>query len=399
MSVRILTVFGTRPEAIKLAPVIRAAAVRKGELVCRTCVTGQQRQMLDQVLAAFDINIDYDLDVMRHNQPLADLTVHLLEKIDLVIEREQPAWVIVQGDTTTAMVASLAAYYRRVPVAHVEAGLRSGNPWHPFPEEVNRRLADAVASIHFAPTNAARVNLIAEGIPEWRIHVTGNTGIDALLQVAAEPHEFGPAMSSRILPGRQILLVTSHRRENFGEPLRNICSAIRRLAKQYPETIQIIYPVHLNPNVRGPVEGMLSDCSNVLLAEPLGYQDFVHLMKQAVLIITDSGGVQEEAPALGLPVLVIREVTERPEGVAAGAARVVGSQVDAICAAATELLENRVVREQMAQTRAIYGDGRASERIISLLLSYKDLGPDGMGVPPQDFRPLTFMQGMSPQKP
>ncbi|OFV88450.1 MAG: UDP-N-acetylglucosamine 2-epimerase, partial [Acidobacteria bacterium RIFCSPHIGHO2_12_FULL_67_30] len=288
-----------------------------------------------------------------------------------VLAREKPDWVLIQGDTTTTLCAALAAYYQRLPVAHVEAGLRSHNPWHPYPEEFNRRLADALSTLHLAPTEGARENLLRESIPDARIRVTGNTVIDALLEVAARPYDFarGP-LAGLPLDSRRIVLVTTHRRESFGAPLRALCRAIRQLAERYPRDVEIVLPVHLNPNVQKPVREELGGSANIALLEPLDYEPLVHLMKRATLILTDSGGLQEEAPSLGVPVLVLRQVTERPEGVEAGAARVVGTDTETIVAAAVQLLDNPEEHRRMAQVRNPYGDGQASPRILEALRSF-----------------------------
>ena len=368
---KVLSIFGTRPEAIKLAPVIKALRAAPQEFESRVCVTGQHRQLLDPVLRLFDIRPDYDLKVMQPDQSLAELTARLLTGLAPVLAREKPDWVLIQGDTTTTLSAALAAYYQRLPVAHVEAGLRSHNPWHPYPEEFNRRLADALSTLHLAPTEGARRNLLAEGIPAERIRVTGNTVIDALLEVAARPYDFARGPLARVpLDGKRVLLVTTHRRESFGAPLRALCRAIRALAEHYPRDIQVVLPVHLNPNVQKPVREELGRSANIALLEPLDYEPLVHLMKRATLILTDSGGLQEEAPSLGVPVLVLRQVTERPEGVEAGAARVVGTDTDTIVAAAVQLLDNPEEHRRMARVRNPYGDGHASRRILEALRSF-----------------------------
>jgi len=370
MPLKVLSIFGTRPEAIKLAPVIKALRARPQDFTSRVCVTGQHRELLDQVLRLFDIRPDHDLAVMRPDQSLFASTARILTALEPVLAAEQPDWVIVQGDTTTAFAASLAAFYARVPVAHVEAGLRSRDLAQPFPEEANRRLADALTTLFFAPTEGARQNLLAEGVPDSRIRVTGNTVIDALLDVAARPYDFsqGP-LASLPLDSRRVILVTAHRRESFGPPLRALCGAIRAVAERFPDA-QVVYPVHLNPNVQQPVRELLGGFNNISLLEPLDYEPFVHLMKRAILILTDSGGLQEEAPSLGVPVLVMREVTERPEGVAAGAARVVGTDPAKILAAAAELLDSSTFRARMSVVRNPYGDGKASQRIIEALVGF-----------------------------
>ncbi len=370
MPLKVLSIFGTRPEAIKLAPVIKALRARPEEFASRVCVTGQHRELLDQVLRLFDIHPDHDLAVMRPDQSLFYSTARILTELEPVLAREKPDWVLVQGDTTTCFVASLAAFYLRIPVAHVEAGLRSRDLTQPFPEEANRRLADALTTLHFAPTDGARQNLLAEGVPDSHIRVTGNTVIDALLDVAARPYDYarGP-LAALPLDSRRLVLVTAHRRESFGEPLRALCQAIRALAERYSDA-HIVYPVHLNPNVQQPVREMLGGRDNVSLLEPLDYEPFVHLMKRSTLILTDSGGLQEEAPSLGIPVLVMREVTERPEGVAAGAARVVGTDTNTIVVAASELLDSPALRTRMSKAQNPYGDGKASQRILAALLEF-----------------------------
>ena len=322
---KILTLVGTRPEAIKLAPVIKELGKFSGEITSVICATAQHREMLDQVLEVFDIQLDCDLNLMLPGQTLSQLTANILTHLDPVIARERPDWVLVQGDTTTVMVASLVAYYHRVRVGHVEAGLRTADKWQPYPEEINRRLTDVLADLYFAPTESSKQNLLREGVPERAIVVTGNTVVDALQMMVRrlkQEESRSPWWSSN---GRRLILVTAHRRENFGQPLLHICRALSELAARYPSKVQIVYPVHPNPNVVGPVHTMLRGIPNITLTEPLGYYDFVRLMSEAYLILTDSGGLQEEAPSLGVPVLVLRDVTERPEGVAAGVVKVVGT--------------------------------------------------------------------------
>jgi UDP-N-acetylglucosamine 2-epimerase (non-hydrolysing) len=371
MALKVLSIFGTRPEAIKLAPVIQTLRGAPQEFTARVCVTGQHRELLDQVLHLFDIRPDHDLAVMQPDQSLPELTARLLTGLAPVLAREKPDWVLIQGDTTTTLCAALAAYYQRLPVAHVEAGLRSHNPWHPYPEEFNRRLADALSTLHLAPTEGARQNLLTEGIPDARIRVTGNTVIDALLEVAARPYDFSRSpLAGLPLDNRRVILVTTHRRESFGAPLRSLCRAIRTLAERYPKDVQVVLPVHLNPNVQRPVREELGRSPNIALLEPLDYEPLVHLMKRATLILTDSGGLQEEAPSLGVPVLVLRQVTERPEGVEAGAARVVGTDTETIVAAAVELLDNPEEHRRMARVRNPYGDGQASRRILDALRAF-----------------------------
>ena len=364
---KILSVFGTRPEAIKMAPIVRMLAQRSPQVESVVCVTAQHREMLDQVLGLFDIVPDYDLDLMRPNQSLAALTGLALERLDKVIGEVKPDWVLTQGDTTTAMVASLAAFYHRVKVGHVEAGLRTWDKYQPFPEEVNRRIADTVADLHFAPTDQSRDNLLREGIPSASIIVTGNTVIDALLDVAARPYDWNSGPLAAVPRGKRIVLVTAHRRENFGAPLRAICAALRDVASFSPD-LQIVYPVHLNPNVREVVHLELGSLPNVSLLPPLDYLPLVHLMKAAELILTDSGGIQEEAPGLGKPVLVLREVTERPEGLAAGTVRLVGTGRQQIRDETWRLLNDPAAYRSMANAVNPYGDGEASRRIIESIV-------------------------------
>ncbi len=364
---KILSIFGTRPEAIKMAPVVKALRTGHPHLTSVVCVTAQHRQMLDQVLSLFEIVPDYDLDLMQPNQSLAALTATAMQRLDSVIRTEQPDWVLTQGDTTTAMVGSLTAFYHRIKVGHVEAGLRTWDKYQPFPEEINRKIADAVAHLHFAPTEDSRQNLLREGVPSTSIIVTGNTVIDALLDVAARPYDWnsGPlAVIPATGPAKsRIILVTAHRRENFGLPLEEICSALAEIANQRPD-LQIVFPVHLNPNVQEVVQRRLRHLPNVTLLPPLDYLPLVHLMKAAELILTDSGGIQEEAPGLGKPVLVLREVTERPEGVAAGTVRLVGANRSRIVAETLRLLDDPEEYQRMANAVNPYGDGHASRRII-----------------------------------
>jgi UDP-N-acetylglucosamine 2-epimerase (non-hydrolysing) len=371
VSVRVLTVFGTRPEAIKLAPVVLALQREPGvEHVL--CVTGQHRQMLDQVLALFRLSPDHDLDIMRPGQDLTHVTVAVLQGLGAVIEAERPDWVIVQGDTTTAFAASLAAFYRRVKVAHVEAGLRTGNIYSPWPEEMNRRLTGQIASLHFPPTEAAAANLAREGVPGSRVLVTGNTVIDALHAVCARLDEDAPlrqeldAMFSWRDRARRLILVTGHRRENFEGGLERVCRALATLARR--GDVEIVYPVHLNPEVQRTARAVLADSPAVHLIPPLDYLPFVHLMREADLIVTDSGGIQEEAPGLGKPVLVTRDTTERPEAIAAGTARLVGTDEAGLVAAATELLDDPAAYEAMAKASNPFGDGRASGRIVARMI-------------------------------
>jgi UDP-N-acetylglucosamine 2-epimerase (non-hydrolysing) len=368
---RFLTIFGTRPEAIKLAPVVLAFAAAP-DATHTLCVTGQHRQMLDQVLKIFDLTPDHDLDIMRPGQDLTHVTTAVLEGLGAVLDQVKPDWVIVQGDTTTAFAASLAAFYRKIRVAHVEAGLRTGNIYSPWPEEMNRKLTGQIASLHFPPTEAAAQNLRREGVPEERVLVTGNTVIDALHWVAAKL-DVDPALAAGFAgdfawlnPARRLILVTGHRRENFDGGLERVCRALARLGRR--GDVQIVYPVHLNPTVQATAQAVLADSPAVHLIAPLDYLPFVWLMRRAYLIVTDSGGIQEEAPGLGKPVLVTRDTTERPEAITAGTARLVGTAEEALVAAGSELLDNQDAYAAMAKARNPFGDGTAARRIVTRLL-------------------------------
>lgn len=349
-----------------MAPVVRQLKDTAG-LESRVCVTAQHRQMLDQVLKLFEIVPDYDLDLMRDNQTLAQVSASIFTHLDPVLADFQPDWVLAVGDTTTVVTTSQLAYYRRIKFGHVEAGLRTHNKWHPFPEEINRRLATTLADLHFAPTQWSRQNLLHENVPDEAIVVTGNPVIDALSYVSKqeEPQQIRD-LRQQLGAGRRLVLVTAHRRENFGKPIQDICQALRELALR-PD-VEIVYPVHLNPNVQEPVHRILKDVPHVTLLPPLDYLPLVHLMKRATLILTDSGGIQEEAPSFGIPVLVMRETTERPEGVEAGTLRLVGTDPDRILSEAGRLLDDPSAYAEMARAGNPYGDGHAAERIVEALL-------------------------------
>jgi len=365
----VLVVLGTRPEAIKLAPVVRELARCRDQFQTRVCITAQHRHLLEPILRWFRIPVHYDLDVMRPNQELCGLTALILERFHAVLEAQRPDVVLVQGDTTTVMAASLAAFYHRVPVGHVEAGLRTLDRYSPFPEEINRRLASQLATLHFAPTNWSRDNLLREGIPRRRIIVTGNTVIDALLEtrdrVTRRPPTI-PQLRGFELEGRKLIVVTAHRRENFGLGLTNICQGILRLASDRND-VEIVFPVHPNPNVRAIVQPMLGHHPRIHLIDPLDYPQFVWLLSQAYLALSDSGGIQEEMPSLGRPALVMRENTERPEGVKAGVCKLVGTSSDLIYRTVTELLDNKKAYSQFGKRRNPFGDGNAARKIVAAL--------------------------------
>jgi len=367
--IKLLSVFGTRPEVIKMAPVIKELNRHPAEFNCRVCITAQHRQMIDPLLDLFTIKPDYDLNLMQEDQTLEHITITVLTELGKIINYEEPDYLVVQGDTTTAMAGSLAAFYQKTKVGHVEAGLRTGNKYHPYPEEVNRRIIDSLSDLYFAHTEQAKQNLVGEGVDDAKIEVTGNTVIDALLNVAEREFDMAGTILEKIQwNGKKVVLVTAHRRENFGNPLANICKAIREMAMRYPSDLCFIYPVHLNPNVQKTVHSMLDGVENILLVDPLEYAPFVQVMKRSYLILTDSGGLQEEAPSLGKPVLVLREITERPEGVAAGAVEVIGTEPGRIVEKTTELLINQEKYEAMSRAVNPYGDGKASERIVKRFL-------------------------------
>ncbi len=379
---KFLIVFGTRPEAIKLYPVIKELK-KHSKAEVKICVTAQHREMLDQVLNLFKIVPDCDLNIMKRNQELFDVTIFALKGLKSIFKKEKPDIVIVQGDTTTSFVAGLAAYYLKIPVAHVEAGLRTYNKYAPYPEEVNRHLLGVLADYHFVPTEQAKNNLLKEGIPENRIWITGNTVVDALLEVKSilqlkekreywlkyfkEKFNIVLSLEKDGSNRTKLILVTAHRRESFGEGFKNICMALKEIAEKRKDVI-LIYPVHLNPNVQKPVKEILDKMSNVFLIEPLEYEPFVFLMLNSYLILTDSGGIQEEAPSLGKPVLVMRNTTERPEGIQAGSAKLVGTDKQKIVNGVLELLDNRSVYERMSKAVNPYGDGRAGKRIAKILI-------------------------------
>jgi UDP-N-acetylglucosamine 2-epimerase (non-hydrolysing) len=380
----VLSIFGTRPEAVKMAPVVQQLARTSG-ITSLICVTAQHREMLDQVLSLFHLTPDIDLNLMHPNQSLAELTAAIFTHLDPVLADIKPDWILVQGDTTTVMAASLAAFYRRIRVGHVEAGLRTEDKWQPFPEEINRRVASVAADLHFAPTEWSRQNLLRENIPAERIMVTGNPVIDALhivaqlpptdqvrqllRQVGLEDALTSAPSSQPEQPRPRMVLVTAHRRENFGQPLEDICSALENLAQIYGDALRIVYPVHLNPNVQETVYRRLSGIPNIHLLPPLDYLPMVNFMKRATLVLTDSGGLQEEAPGLGVPVLVMRELTERPEGVQAGTVRLVGTNPQHIMAETRRLLDNPQAHAAMAQAINPYGDGKAAVRIVQAILN------------------------------
>lgn len=368
---RVLSIFGTRPEAVKMAPVVRALAQTPG-IDSRVCVTAQHRQMLDQVLNLFEIQPDVDLNLMRPDQSLPQLTASILTALDPVLESLSPDWILVQGDTTTVMAAALLGFYRNIRVGHVEAGLRTRDRRQPFPEEINRRIAGVVADLHFAPTEHSRQNLLKENVPPDDIIVTGNPAIDALQTIGScpPPPEVLSLLEQRgIGPGgKQLILVTAHRRENHGQGMENICCALREIAETYRDRLELIYPVHLNPHVQEPVYRLLSGIPNITLTPPQDYLPMVHLMRRAVLVLTDSGGIQEEATSLGIPALVLREVTERPEGVEAGVLKLVGADTGRIVRETCRLLEDPQAYRQMATAANPFGDGHAAERIVAALL-------------------------------
>lgn len=365
---RILFIFGTRPEAVKMAPVIKELEKHPDMLAPVVVVTGQHREMLDQVLGLFEIKPDYDLKIMEEEQTISHVVSRTLLGLEKIINVEKPDLILVQGDTSTTFAASLTSYYHRIPLGHIEAGLRTRDKYRPFPEEMNRKMTSAIADLHFAPTRSSMNNLIAEGIKRSSVYITGNTVIDALLATIKKDND--PKKLKIDVNDKKIILVTTHRRESFGAPLRSICEALKEIAKVHCEVATVVLPVHRNPMVSETIKRTLSGINNVRLIEPLDYGSFVHLMKDSYIILTDSGGIQEEAPSFGVPVLVLRDVTERPEAVEAGAVKVIGTDKNIIIKEIDKLLNDQEAYDKMARSVNPYGDGRASERIVSILLHY-----------------------------
>jgi UDP-N-acetylglucosamine 2-epimerase (non-hydrolysing) len=366
--VKVLCIFGTRPEAIKMAPVIQELEAESPRVQSVICSVGQHREMLDQVLRLFRITPDYDLRLMQPNQSLSQLSAWLFSALDPVIDEVRPDWILAQGDTTSVFVASMVAFYHKIPFGHVEAGLRSGDRQKPFPEEINRRIADIVADLYFAPTESARRALICEGCDPQNIFVTGNTVIDALQNIAAREYDWTTGPLATLPRDKRLVTITAHRRESFGAPFRELCLAIRDLAREFTEDVHFVYPVHLNPNVLRPVNEILAGLPNVSLIQPLDYLCMVHLLKRSTLVLTDSGGIQEEAPGLRLPALVMRDTTERPEGVETGVVRLVGTRRNSIVTEAQRLLRDPGAHAAMSTGVNPYGDGKAAKRIVSILL-------------------------------
>lgn len=368
-NIKILTVFGTRPEGIKMAPIIKTMEKREG-IENIICITAQHREMLDQVLNIFNIEPDYDLNIFKPGQTLTEITNRALEGLEKVIIETKPDVLLVQGDTTTVFAGALAAFYQKVKVGHVEAGLRSGNLYSPYPEEANRRLTGVLTNFHFAPTENNRQNLLREGYPDDRIFITGNTVIDALNYVVKENYEFKYSSLNNIdYKNKRVILLTSHRRENIGKPMENIFSAVKDIVNKYPD-VELVFPIHLNPKVRDIAYRIFDNQERVHIIDPLDYEPFTNLMARSYLVITDSGGLQEEAPSLGKPVLVVREETERPEGIEAGTAKLVGTQYDNIYMELDILLSNEEEYHKMANAVNPYGDGKASERIVDIILKH-----------------------------
>jgi UDP-N-acetylglucosamine 2-epimerase (non-hydrolysing) len=372
---KVLTVFGTRPEAIKMAPVISELEKFPGLIENRNCLTGQHKDMVAPLIDLFNIRVDYDLNLMKENQTLEHITTSVLHEVGRILRERHVDLLLVQGDTTTSMAAALAAFYAGVKIGHIEAGLRTFDKRHPYPEEANRKIIDSVADLFFAHTEMAKQHLLNEGIPESAIAVTGNTVIDALLDVANRPYSFdGTALESLPFDSKKIILVTAHRRESFGGPFESLCLGLKELAVKYKDQIVLVYPVHRNPNVRQVVNSVLAGLDNVLLIDPLDYMPMVHLMKRSYMVLTDSGGLQEEAPSLGKPVLVMRKVTERPEGVAAGTVKVVGMGTEDIVREASLLLDDPTAYQAMANKVNPYGDGTARIKTVQRILQDAGLG-------------------------
>ncbi|MDA3733373.1 UDP-N-acetylglucosamine 2-epimerase (non-hydrolyzing) [Niameybacter massiliensis] len=367
--IRVMSVFGTRPEAIKMAPLVKELE-KNDNIENLVCVTAQHREMLDQVLEIFDIKPDYDLNIMKDRQTLTGITTRVLEGMEGVLEEAKPDIVLVHGDTSTTFVTALAAFYKQIPVGHVEAGLRTYNIYEPFPEEMNRKLAGAIATLHFSPTPLAKGNLLREAVDEKAIYVTGNTVIDALKTTISEDYHFTVDILNGIdYANKRVITMTAHRRENLGEPLRNICEAVKAIANEFSD-VEVVYAVHKNPAVRDVAYEILGDLQNVHLIEPLDLKDMHNLMQRSYLVLTDSGGLQEEVPSMGKPVLVLRNVTERPEGIEAGTLKLAGVEKETIYNLTKELLTDEVVYKEMAQAKNPFGDGEASRRIVEAILSY-----------------------------
>lgn len=365
--IKVMTVFGTRPEAIKMAPVVLELQKHADRIQTIVAVTAQHRQMLDQVLDLFQITPDYDLDIMSQGQTLYDITTKSLMGLKDVLAKEKPDLVLVHGDTTTTFAGALASYYQQVPVGHVEAGLRTGDIYSPFPEEMNRKLTGAIAAIHFAPTATAKANLLKENVNPSHIYVTGNTVIDALMTTVAGDYDFGDDLKDVDFHNHRVILLTTHRRENLGEPMRHIYKALRRIIEEIPDT-EIVFPVHRNPLVRKVVEEELAGVDRIHLIDPMEYEPFANLMSLSSLVLTDSGGIQEEAPSLGKPVLVLRNTTERPEAVEAGTVRLIGTDKDVVYAETKRLLTDQATYDAMSNAVNPYGDGKASQRIVQAIL-------------------------------
>lgn len=365
--IKVMTVFGTRPEAIKMAPVVLELQKHADRIQTIVAVTAQHRQMLDQVLDLFQITPDYDLDIMSQGQTLYDITTKSLMGLKDVLAKEKPDLVLVHGDTTTTFAGALASYYQQVPVGHVEAGLRTGDIYSPFPEEMNRKLTGAIAAIHFAPTATAKANLLKENVNPSHIYVTGNTVIDALMMTVAGDYDFGDDLKDVDFHNHRVILLTTHRRENLGEPMRHIYKALRRIIEEIPDT-EIVFPVHRNPLVRKVVEEELAGVDRIHLIDPMEYEPFANLMSLSSLVLTDSGGIQEEAPSLGKPVLVLRNTTERPEAVEAGTVRLIGTDKDVVYAETKRLLTDQAAYDAMSNAVNPYGDGKASQRIVQAIL-------------------------------